>query len=112
MVDEKVLFTSSLDLSNHPMNNVKPKLKKQYYLVLEYFVNEQTDNKFTASRLKQYRIKLLNSPDYVEKETNIKQIIQSIINSRINNNRRYSSSVYSKRSDSSCWSNNIYLCNP
>lgn len=28
MVDEKVLFTSSLDLSNHPMNNVKPKLKK------------------------------------------------------------------------------------
>lgn len=83
MVDEKVLFTSSLDLSNHPMNNVKPKLKKQYYLVLEYFVNEQTDNKFTASRLKQYRIKLLNSPDYVEKETNIKQIIQSIINNRI-----------------------------
>ena len=83
MIDEKVLFTSSLDLSNHPMNNVKPKLKKQYYLVLEYFVNEQTDNKFTASRLKQYRIKLLNSPDYVEKETNIKQIIQSIINNRI-----------------------------
>ena len=32
MVDEKVLFTSSLALSSHPMNNVKPKLKKQYYL--------------------------------------------------------------------------------
>ena len=30
MVDEKVLFTSSLDLTNHPMNNVKPELKKQY----------------------------------------------------------------------------------
>lgn len=83
MVDEKVLFTSSLDLSNHPMNYVKPKLKKQYYLVLEYFVNKQIDNKFTASRLEQYRIKLLNNPNPVEKETKMKENIQSMINSRI-----------------------------
>lgn len=83
MVDEKVLFTSSLDLSNHPMNNVKPKLKKQYYLVLEYFINKQMDNKFTASRLEQYRIKLLNNPNPVEKEIKMKKIIQSMINSSI-----------------------------
>ena len=83
MVDEKVLFTSSLDLTNHPMNNVKPELKKQYYLILEYFIKKHLNNKFIDSRLEQYRIKLLNSYTHIEKETDIKQIINSMINSTI-----------------------------
>ena len=83
MVDEKVLFTSSLDLTNHPMNNVKPELKKQYYLILEYFIKKHLNNKFIDSRLEQYRIKLLNSYTHIEKETDIKRIINSMINSTI-----------------------------
>lgn len=33
-------FTSSLDLKRHPMRNVKPKLKAQYYFTLEYFLGQ------------------------------------------------------------------------
>ena len=60
MIDETVLFTTSIDLSNHPMINAKIKLKKQYYLVLKYFVKKQLDNKYTNSRLIQYKEKFLN----------------------------------------------------
>ena len=45
MIDETVLFTTSIDLSNHPMINAKIKLKKQYYLVLKYFVKNTIKTK-------------------------------------------------------------------
>lgn len=81
MIEETVLFTSSVDLNSHPMINSKIKLKKQYYLVLEHFVQQQMNNKFIEARLEQYRIKLLNNPNSVEKDIEIEETIKNIINS-------------------------------
>lgn len=82
MIDETVLFTTSIDLSNHPMINAKIKLKKQYYLVLKYFVKKQLDNKYTNSRLIQYKEKFFNRIEIMEEESQIKNIIKALINSR------------------------------
>lgn len=82
MIDKTAWFTTSIDLSNHPMRNVKTKLKKQYYLTLEYFIKKQLDNKYTASRLVQYREKFLSGTEITGKEVEIKDIVQSIINSK------------------------------
>lgn len=81
MIEETVLFTSSVDLNSHPMINSKIKLKKQYYLILEHFVQQQMNNKFIEARLEQYRIKLLNNPNPVEKGIEIEETIKNIINS-------------------------------
>ena len=52
-------FTSSLILDNHPIKCVNPKLKVQYYMVLEYFIKQFEDNEYTNFRLNQYRDILL-----------------------------------------------------
>jgi predicted GTPase len=84
MIDETIYFTSSVNLENHPMNNVKYKLKRQYYLVLEHFVINQTDNKYVVSRLKQYRIHFLNNNEPIEeKETSMNGIVKAMINSKL-----------------------------
>lgn len=79
MIDKTVWFTTSIDLSNHPMRNVKTKLKKQYYLTLEYFIKKQLDNKYTAASLMQYKEKLLSEIEITGKEVEIKDIVKNII---------------------------------
>ncbi len=83
MTDERALFTSSLDLSLHPMINVKEKLKEQYYFILEYFVKNQFDHKFTDARLEQYRTMLLIKGGPSEKNLKAAGCIKSMINSRL-----------------------------
>ena len=62
------------------MINVKRKLKIQYYLVLEFFVKQQTNNKIIEARLEQYRIKLLKNSELIKSETKIEELIRSMVN--------------------------------
>ena len=39
-------FVSSLNFNKHPIKNVKPKIKKQYYCVLRSFLYEIDKNNF------------------------------------------------------------------
>ncbi|WP_195514085.1 dynamin family protein [Turicibacter sanguinis] len=74
-------FTSSLILDNHPMKCVNPKLKIQYYMVLEYFVKQFEDNEYTDFRLNQYKDILLENnlkPDLTN--TSIDNVIRSMVN--------------------------------
>ncbi|NBH13135.1 hypothetical protein D3Z36_02760 [Lachnospiraceae bacterium] len=83
MTEETVLFASAVDLSRHPMKYEKSKRREQYYLILEYFVKKQLDNKFTAARLQQYRAKLQIKDQPAKADTKITANIQSMINSRV-----------------------------
>lgn len=74
-------FTSSLILDNHPMKCVKPKLKIQYYIILEYFVKQVEDSEYTTFRLNQYRDILLEDtrkPDLTN--ISIDNLIHSMVN--------------------------------
>lgn len=48
-------FTSSLNLSQHLMENVKPEVKAQYYYVLEYLINKFDQSEPARLRLEQYK---------------------------------------------------------
>lgn len=48
-------FTSSLNLSQHLMKNVKPEVRAQYYYVLEYLINKFDQSEPARLRLEQYK---------------------------------------------------------
>lgn len=76
-----VHFTSSLILDNHPMKCVKPKLKIQYYMVLEYFVKQVEDSEYTNCRLNQYRDILLEDRQKLDlTNISIENLIRSMLN--------------------------------
>lgn len=78
-------FIEALMLETHPMQRVKSKLKMQYYIGLEYFIEQCEDNnEYTSARLSQYRAFLVGNatvPKMTDKER--KDIICSLVNSRI-----------------------------
>ena len=76
-----VHFTSSLILDNHPMKCVKPKLKIQYYIILEYFVKQVEDSEYTNCRLNQYRDILLEDRQKLDlTNISIENLIRSMLN--------------------------------
>ena len=89
MIDETVRFTVSVDLTHHPMSNVKAKSKNQYYLALEYFVKEKATDEYSISRLEQYREKFLCKNIIAEKDSNIEHIVRAVINSNQSRKKRY-----------------------
>ena len=89
MIDETVRFTVSVDLTHHPMSNVKAKSKNQYYLALEYFVKEKATDEYSISRLEQYREKFLCKNIIAEKDSNIENIVRAVINSNQSRKKRY-----------------------
>lgn len=79
-----VHFTSSLILDNHPMKCVKPKLKIQYYIILEYFVKQVEDSEYTNCRLNQYRDILLEDRQKLDlTNISIENLIRSMVNSTL-----------------------------
>lgn len=71
-------FTSSLDLKRHPMRNVKPKLKAQYYFALEYFLGQVGLNELESMKLEQYRKMLLKEGGRFERG-NVDALIDKMI---------------------------------
>lgn len=62
------------------MIKVRRKLRIQYYLVLEHFVKNQLDNKYTAARLEQYRIKFFKDLSPIEGNNKIDDLIKALLN--------------------------------
>ena len=50
-MESRVNFTSSLILEQHPMRNVKTKIKMQYYYVLEWFFDHLNPNELEKCRM-------------------------------------------------------------
>lgn len=74
-------FTSSLILDNHPMKCVNPKLKIQYYIILEYFVKQVGDSEYTDFRLNQYRDILVEDSQKLDLTSiSIDKLIRSMLN--------------------------------
>lgn len=82
MTNEMEFFTFSFDLKDHPINHVKLKQKKKYYLALEELVSRQLQNKVTAACLEQYRIQFFKRSDPIEKPASMERIVQSVIQNR------------------------------
>lgn len=89
MIDETVKFTTSVDFTEHPMNKVSAKSRKQYYLALEYFVKDKVKDEYAISRLGQYKKKLLDNKIIGEKTPKIKNIVYAIIKQNNQFQRRY-----------------------
>lgn len=80
MIESMDIFASSLLLNQHPLNKLAPKWKKQYYLLLEYFMrNHYKDFKFVEERLKHYRINFFRSENELEYTASIKNIIKALL---------------------------------
>ena len=81
MIDETIRFTTAIDFAEHPMNDAKTSLKKQYYLALEYFVKASGSDKYVISRLEQYKRRFYCNKKITNSEVKIKKIIYAL-NSR------------------------------
>lgn len=75
-VDERFLL--SLDLESHPMKLEKSKLKRRYYLVLEYFIKQVDTSEITLFRLNQYK-QLLTNSNINSTVVNIDKVISLIL---------------------------------
>lgn len=71
-------FVSSLNFNKHPIKNVKPKIKKQYYCVLRSFLYEIDKNNFALQRIKQYE-NFMYKGKHINDNVKIKPLIDKII---------------------------------
>lgn len=71
-------FISSLDLERHPMRNVKPKLKAQYYFMLEYFLERVGMGELERMKLEQYKKMLFKTEGQYERG-NVDALIDMMI---------------------------------
>ncbi len=74
------IFISSLTLRNHPMKNVKPKIRNQYYYTLEFFLKKVGISEPEIYRLEQYK-KMLLRGEQCKKDT-IEVLTEAIISCR------------------------------
>lgn len=52
-------FVSSLSLEQHPMKNMKPKIKEKYFYVLKYLLEQLDSGVYVKERLNQYKSMLI-----------------------------------------------------
>ncbi len=76
------IFISSLILSKHPMKNVKPKKRAQYYYILEFFLERFGISRLEEHRLEQYKRMLIRKEGQNEEDT-IEVLTDSIISCRL-----------------------------
>ena len=86
-MESRVNFTSSLILEQHPMRNVKTKIKMQYYYLLEWFFDHLNPNELEKCRMAQYK-KLLLKKDEQCRHCKIDTLLDSIIVCRYQRWRR------------------------
>lgn len=71
-------FVSSLSLEQHPMKNMKPKIKEQYFYVLKYFLEQLDSGEYAKERLNQYKgVLILGEESQIG--TEIKSYIKAIV---------------------------------
>lgn len=75
---DKNLFTSSLCLENHPMRNVKQKIKEEYYYVLSYFIEQAKVDDIGKYRLELYKNFLVKN-NMINLDIKIEELISSIV---------------------------------
>lgn len=81
-MNKKEYFISSLLLESHPMRNVKYKIRKEYYDVLSYII-EQTAKPFGVSDIVKCRLEQYQSFLVKNALKNTRESIESIVDSMI-----------------------------